>query len=201
MDSRAYRLLPVQRKVKVFEVDAPHSQAVKRAAVQRLYASRPHEFLRAPSQVTYVSCDFTKENFLDLLLATGEFDVRNPNTTFLMEGVASYLTWEDLKATLETVSRRCAPGTRFAFNVLFTDTTSAESNAQARRVQRLGEPWKFGLKRDEDVEARFGASLGFQIDRHVTFVESVRERLSMPDFFVGSNGVDGRLVFMRVSDT
>ena len=86
-DTRAYGLL-AGRNLDLFEVDAPATQAVKRAATEKagLDASR----------VTFVPCDFNRRSWLDALKDHG-FDP-DKRTVILWEGVTMYLE-EDRKST------------------------------------------------------------------------------------------------------
>ena len=198
-DSRAYRV-PLGPGTLVFEVDAPASQAHKLHVVQRAF-QRSRSLFTEPTyeqnRVVFVPCDFAKENFMDKLVARG-FDPQNPSTVFVMEGVASYLTWPQLVDTLKCVTTRCAAGAKFGMNVLFTETI-ADANF-AGTVANLGEQWKFGLTPTESVQGRFGP-LGFTILRNVTFVESVAERLGprLGNMVAHSKVVKGRVLFMEVA--
>ena len=66
------------------------------------------------SKITYVSCDFSQDNFLERLQANG-FDMNIP-TVFTLEGVTRYLTWEQLSDTLIKVTK-CAKGSLLAMNI------------------------------------------------------------------------------------
>ena len=58
-DSRAYRFEELKKGIKVFEVDHPATQAVKKEKLQEI-------FQLLPDHVTYVPVDFHNENFQDL---------------------------------------------------------------------------------------------------------------------------------------
>ena len=80
---------------KVFEVDMPATQAVKRAALDkaRIDAAR----------VTFVACDFQRQSWLEALAAAG-LDLHQP-TFFLWEGVSMYLEEPAVQETLRAVAR------------------------------------------------------------------------------------------------
>ena len=163
LDSRAYRLRHLLKKnVKIYEVDAPATQRHKKAALERLYTRRPDLFNGAILEqcVTFVSCDFaSNESFVQKLMEKG-FDKSNPNTTVLLEGVASYLVVDDLKKTLQDIAS-FAPGTRFAMNCI-EDSVRKQSLVSKLLKNVVGEEWKFAWKASDNVE-EFFSPLGFKV--------------------------------------
>jgi methyltransferase (TIGR00027 family) len=132
-DARAYRL-PGLEAVSVFEVDHPSTQAMKREVVGA-----------PPSHVTYVPVDFG-EGQLDTALAGAGFR-RGLRTLFLWEGVTNYLDETSVDATLRFIAQAGEA-------VLFTYIDRAILEGPGRfmgaaesmaLVQRLGEPFTFGL--------------------------------------------------------
>lgn len=199
-------------------------RACVRSAAKRnseIFASDNAAMMRE-GRVKYVTCDFSssaKENFLQRLRSKG-FDPRKP-TAFLMEGgfltrerhhgflncggrllttelgVASYLTWEALRATLELVSRGgCGKGTAFAFNVLNAETVNAKSSATAKVIRGIGEEWKYGMGSSETAREVFGP-LGYEIEGEMSFEEALERYVGVKKGG-GKRSIDGRLVFMTV---
>ena len=80
---------------KVFEGDAPATQAVKRAALDKAGIDA--------AQVTFVACDFQRQSWLEALAAAG-LDLHQP-TFFLWEGVSMYLEEPAVQETLRAVAR------------------------------------------------------------------------------------------------
>jgi methyltransferase (TIGR00027 family) len=141
-DSRAHRLSCL-RRVQVFEVDHPATQARKRYLLERVAGVR--------SDVRYVASDFRLGRLGSALVAAGyDEDVRS---VFLWEGVTNYLSEEAVDETL----RWCA-STAGATDLVFTyvDRTvlsepdryhgAARTLATSRRV---GEEVTFGLPPEE----------------------------------------------------
>jgi methyltransferase (TIGR00027 family) len=132
-DSRAHRLPGIDR-VRVFEVDHPTTQAMKRNVVGR-----------PPAHVVYVPFDFSRDRLAEVL-AGGGFEAGR-RTLFVWEGVTNYLDEASVDATLRFVA---GSGTDLIFT--YIDRTildgaprfegAAESMAY---VRRLGEPFTFGF--------------------------------------------------------
>ncbi|MDX2010980.1 MAG: SAM-dependent methyltransferase [Myxococcaceae bacterium] len=106
LDLRAHRLEALREAV-VFEVDHPATQADKQARV----AATPH-LTRA---LVYVPVDFEAPGVegspLDAALERAGHRSGAP-TTWLMEGVITYLDAADINRTLEVIHRRSSPASR-----------------------------------------------------------------------------------------
>ena len=133
-DSRADRL-PALRDVRVFEVDHPATQAVKRRAMRG-----------SDARAVYVPLDFLEGDLGAALRAAGL--ASGPRTLILWEGVTNYLDAPSVDATLRAVGR-------LGGALLFTYVDralldgSAEFEGGARslaHVRGLGEPFTFGLR-------------------------------------------------------
>ena len=105
-DTRAYGL-PADRALRIFEVDAPATQAVKRAALAKAGIDC--------SRVTFVALDFNRQSWLEALRARG-FDADRP-TFVLWEGVSMYLEPQAVSDTLACVAGM-AEGSAIAFDYL-----------------------------------------------------------------------------------
>jgi methyltransferase (TIGR00027 family) len=136
LDSRPYRLPGIER-VRVFEVDHPSTQAMKRAVVGA-----------APAHVVYVPADLAREP-LDRALQRAGFrpDVR---TLFLWEGVTNYLDDASVDATLRFVARsgRSLLFTYIDRAILDGSRRFAGAAESMAHVRRLGEPFTWGLDPD-----------------------------------------------------
>ena len=134
-DSRAYGRLPCtkQANVSFFEVDSPATQRVKRKALGLLNVDTSH--------VRYVSVDFERENWLEKLCQSSDFDL-NQRVVVDWEGISMYLKSDSVYAVLKTF-RRCASGSILGFDFLRKEFVSLESIT--RLTKRIGEPWLFGM--------------------------------------------------------
>jgi methyltransferase (TIGR00027 family) len=135
-DTRAYGLLK-DRGVRVFEVDAPATQAVKRAAIDKTAIDA--------SAVIFVACDFNQQRWLDALTDKG-FDC-NIRTFILWEGVTMYLPEEAIQDTLRVVATLPA-GSTIAFDFMSREwlTGTRIGRASGRSAgYAYGEPFLFGF--------------------------------------------------------
>src|SRR5262249_7473067 len=98
LDTRAYRL-PLA-DVDVFEVDHPATQAYKRRRTAGL--------TRTARSLTFVAVDFERDS-LDRALAGAGHRAEVP-TCWIWEGVVMYLTDGALRAGLDAIAARSAPG-------------------------------------------------------------------------------------------
>lgn len=138
-DSRAYRI-PGIEQARVFEVDHPVTQAVKRNRItSRLGAIPPH--------VRFVPADFSTEA-LDTLLPRSGYRV-DATTFFICEGVTHYLSADAVDAVFRSVARS-AGGSQMAFTyihrgILDGSVRFAGADQTLATVRRAGEPYTFGF--------------------------------------------------------
>lgn len=105
LDGRAWRM-PELADATVFEVDHPASQDDKR--------QRSAELTPVTQDLRFVPVDFARDA-LDTGLAEAGHDPAVP-TTWIWEGVVSYLDRSDVLATMDVVRRLSAPGSRLIIN-------------------------------------------------------------------------------------
>jgi methyltransferase (TIGR00027 family) len=185
-DARAGRLGELLRDVRVFEVDHPSTQALKRDLYGDLH-------------VTFVPWNFERDAMATLgerLRALGH-DPARPTLT-IWEGVTMYLYEEAIAATVAAVHGWSAPRSQLCFS--YVDRRQIERPKLVTRlvtttVKLWGEPWRFGweprelpawlgahrfrLVSDDDVDSagqrllprRFAAMLRRNGDRHIAVAE------------------------------
>ncbi|MFE8597733.1 class I SAM-dependent methyltransferase [Archangium violaceum] len=159
-DTRAFRL-PEDGAIRVFEVDTPKTQALKREMVKKVGLDS--------ARVTFVSADFEKEDWLERLVDAG-FDIGKP-ALFLWEGVLIYLEKRAVEDTLRKIAST-ARGSVVAFDYFTTE--SLESQALYWRLARAGtkasgEPLKFGIDSRPPVSERLAGlllSCGLSLGAH-----------------------------------
>jgi methyltransferase (TIGR00027 family) len=135
-DTRGYGLLKDQ-EVMIYEVDAPATQAVKLAAIEKTGLDASH--------VSFVSCDFNRQSWLEELQNNG-FDPAK-RTFILWEGVTMYLEEHAIQSTLRAVSTLPAHS-RIAFDFLsraWLEETLIGKTARLGVKATYGEPFTFGL--------------------------------------------------------
>ena len=146
-DTRAYGLLR-GKEVTIFEVDASTTQAVKLSAIDKTCLDASH--------VTFVSCDFNRQSWLDALKEKG-FDP-NRRTFILWEGVTMYLDEYAIQSTLRTVST-LPIGSAIAFDFFsreWLEDTLAGKMARWGVKATYGEPFTFGFPVTPDFSGRLG---------------------------------------------
>ncbi|MFZ3562251.1 class I SAM-dependent methyltransferase [Streptomyces sp. BH055] len=158
--------------VRFFEVDHPDTQRWKR---HRLAEAG----IAVPDTLTFVPVDFESATLAEGLAAV-DFD-RARATTFVMLGVAAYLTLPSLTATWRFLAGQ-GGGAVLVMDYLHPVAGAAATalDERARRVAAAGEPWLSAFTADElrdalvdagfsAVEDRSAAEvLGHYLDRTVT---------------------------------
>ncbi len=184
-DTRAYRM-PELRDTHVFEVDRLETQRVKRARMDDAFDPRK-------ARVTHVPVDFGKDDLGERLRASG-FRADVP-TLFIWEGVTNYLSERAVAAVLAFVGS-AAPGSCVVFTyihrgVLDGSARFAGSEKLIENVQRLGEPWTFGLV--PEALAAFVAPFGLAVEDNLGADEYRRRYLADSD-----RGLEG-YAFYRIA--
>lgn len=153
-DCRAYRL-PSLAGARVFEVDHPATQRLKRA---RMDSVSPYA-----REVDFVPWDFEARpvDELPAALASLGHDPARPTIT-LWEGVTMYLTEPAIDQTVRAV-RALGAGARstLVFNYFERDAVDRRNVGLRLAVRALGEPFRFGW-RPTELPAWFAAR-GFRV--------------------------------------
>lgn len=141
-DARAHRLAELARMT-VYEVDRGDTQAEKRRRIAVAPGAR--------TDVSYVAVDFARK---DLAMELADAGWRADRTSlFVWEGVTNYLDAEAVAFVLDMVGLT-AQGSSIVFTyihrgVIDGSVQFAGADQLVGNVQRLGEPWRFGLVPDE----------------------------------------------------
>lgn len=163
-DSRAYRFAEL-RKIKVFEVDHPATQLIKKRKVLNMFGILPRH-------VTYVPVDFEKEQFMVKLTQYGYH--QDLTTFFIWEGVSKYLSADAVDRLLISVAVNTCAGSAIVFDYLFRSMIDGTSGSKlARKIlafqTKKGEPYLFGLP-EVDTEHHI-SDRGFSTVRNITAVK------------------------------
>jgi methyltransferase (TIGR00027 family) len=185
-DARAARLADVLGDTRVFEIDHPATQALKRERFGDL-------------RVTFVPWNFERDAMATLgaRLASLGHDPARPTLT-IWEGVTMYLYEPAIAETVAAVRGWSARGSQLCFSYVEKsqiDRPKLTTRLVTTAVRAWGEPWRFGwdpralggwlgahgyrLVSDEDVDAaghrllprRFAALLRKTGDRHIAVAE------------------------------
>ena len=143
LDTRPYRLAGLEH-ARVFEVDLPSVQEVKKKKLRK-------HFGRLPAQVIFVPIDFDHES-LETVLTGTTFDPSSP-AVFIWEGVTQYLTEEAVRRTLAFVGTS-APGSILVFTYVLKSIIERCSDLPGATrlmevIAKRGAPWLFGLEPSE----------------------------------------------------
>jgi methyltransferase (TIGR00027 family) len=144
LDSRAYRIAGLRDNLKVFEVDHPATQAVKKIKVKEIFGE-------LPGNVRYVPVDFNEES-LDALFQFG-YD-RRLKTLFLWEGVVYYLNPLAVDETLAFIHQNSPAGSTLVFDYLYSSAlTARHKRREVIKMQAVrkftGEGLTFGIPEGE----------------------------------------------------
>ncbi|SEN44269.1 class I SAM-dependent methyltransferase [Lihuaxuella thermophila] len=142
-DSRAYRI-PTVGRIRVFEVDQPGTLFEKKKKLKRILGP-------VPEDVTFVETDLNTQK-LEQALSDAGFNMKRP-AFFIWEGVTNYLSEQAVDTTLRFIGRT-APGSFVLFTYVHKDTIDAlAEDPSLRRIyrllQRIGEPWTYGMIPEE----------------------------------------------------
>jgi methyltransferase (TIGR00027 family) len=148
LDTHAYRCQELLAHARVFEVDRPATQALKKQRVNDVLGG-------PPANLRYVPIDFQHEDLADVLSRHG-YDPAQP-TFFILEGVTMYLPEEAVRGTFRFVAAH-PPGSGIVFDFVYRAMidmlaridVAALPEAQRPYVERFlnlirDEPWVYGL--------------------------------------------------------
>ena len=153
-DTFALRRKDLADKVRVFEVDHPATQDVKRQRILKANGS-------IPDNLTFVPVDFEVDR-LDEEMERAGFDSQQP-AFYSWLGVTYYLTPEAIRDTLDRVAQKSAPGSRIVFDFkiakhMMTQEWRTLCEKMEGFVARRGEPMltDFTPQSLSDMMARHG---------------------------------------------
>jgi methyltransferase (TIGR00027 family) len=141
-DARAHRLDELA-KMRVFEVDRADTQDQKRRRIAKVSGAR--------SDINYVPVDFEKQSLATELADAGWRADRT--SLFVWEGVTNYLDPAAVGVVLDMIGLT-AQGSAIVFTYIHRGVVDgsvkfAGADKLVDNVQRLGEPWRFGLVPEE----------------------------------------------------
>ena len=108
-DTHAYRCQELLSRARIFEVDRPPTQELKKQRVLEVVGT-------PPSNLTYVPIDFQHEDLTDVL-KRHDYDPAQ-RTFFILEGVTMYLPEEAARATFRFVGAH-PPGSGLVFDFVY----------------------------------------------------------------------------------
>jgi methyltransferase (TIGR00027 family) len=138
-DTRAYRFRDLLKDCQVIEVDAEPTQKYKKRRIQAT-------LVEIPSNVTYVSIDFAKDDICDALKAGGFRE--GMKTFYIWEGVSMYLPEKSVRAMLQMVALHSGSGSSIVLdyaNSLGIEITKQYPQGAVGMAASWGELWIFGV--------------------------------------------------------
>jgi methyltransferase (TIGR00027 family) len=156
-DSRAIRFKHQLANKRVFELDAPTTQAVKIERLNRLN-------LEMPPGLVFVPIDFGKDSLQRKLDEAG---FRKGRVCLsLLEGLLQYLRQESVEDIFRQIGEYSGKGSTLAFDYLYSATLRGENvykgkNNWVKDTARFGEKWYFGIEKGEIKS--FLSRYGFQL--------------------------------------
>jgi methyltransferase (TIGR00027 family) len=174
-DSRAYRFDELKNNVKIFEVDHPATQSVKKEKLKEI-------FQMLPDHVTYVPVDFQKENLQSCLSENG-YD-RHLTTVFIWEGVTMYIDLEAIEETLLFVSQNTGKGSAVIFDYTYHEVVSGgydrkEAREWLKITEKSAEPLLFGIRKSQTEK--------FLYERKFCNICNITSEYFNNTYFVGAN--------------
>ena len=138
-DSRAYRFSQHLENVKVFELDFPGTQVLKKSRLLR-------HISELPRHVAYVPIDFNSQYLLTTLIEHG-FD-RAQRSLFIMEGLTYFLRKNTIDRIFKCIANHSPDGSTVVFDYIlqqYLDDESHDPQSIVQRQYKHGEPLFFGI--------------------------------------------------------
>lgn len=166
MDTFAFRRPDLMESLKVFEVDHPATQKFKLNRLTELGWEHPENLY-------FIPIDFTKESLETVLNSSPSYD-SDAKSFFSWLGVISYLTLEEISATLRSIVAIASSGSTLVFDYPDFDAFNSEKFPQMQRarefLQNVGEP----IKTDGFIPSNLAkdlTSLGLHLKENLTPTE------------------------------
>jgi len=162
--------LTKRNNVKVFELDQVNTINVKVETLKK--ADIEHDW------ITYIPVDYSNESWVDKLLEAG-FD-KTKKTLFLWESVSLFLKADIVKETLKNMADLCVDGSIIAQDFYSKAFSLGEYSKiveiQMSMIEKMGEPWKFGIDMSNDPKAAVESFLkecGLKMTEYIQFGEKL----------------------------
>jgi methyltransferase (TIGR00027 family) len=161
-DTRAWRFERHNSSTRVFELDAPVTQQMKRKLLDK-------KGVTVPGHIVFTPVDFEAEDIGEALGRAGyRQDMRS---LFLLEGLTMYLNWKSVNNTLAFIRGNAPAGSRVVFDYVRASVLRREcklyGEASVRKmVFKGGEKWVFGI--EEGAIGKFLSRRGFELTAHYT---------------------------------
>jgi methyltransferase (TIGR00027 family) len=144
-DSRAQRFNHLNKKTKIFELDASITQRDKLNAFKE-------KNIMIPENLIYVPINFNQDSLADKLAGVG-FE-ENCRSLFLLEGVTMYLSDDAVDRTFTFIRNVAGEGSWIVFDYIYAGVLRQENKYYGEKdifktVAKAGEAWSFALEEGE----------------------------------------------------
>jgi len=141
LDTRAYRFRDKLINIKVFEVDYPGTQIIKKERLKRLPFS-------LPSNISFVPLDFNLQGLDELVKYGYSTKVK---TLFIWEGVCMYLLPEAVDNVFSFLNVSSGKGSNIVFDYIFQSMVEGKCDYYGAKqssyyASKVGEPYLFGVE-------------------------------------------------------
>jgi methyltransferase (TIGR00027 family) len=158
------------KEVKVFELDQVKTLDIKIETMKK--AGIKHDW------IIYIPVDYSNESWVDKLLGAG-FD-KTKKTLFLWQSVSLFLEAEIVKETLRKMADLFVDGSIIAQDFYSKAFSLGETSRIVKRnmslIERMGEPWKFGIDMSNDPKTAvetFLKECGLKMTNYIQFGEKL----------------------------
>ncbi|KAJ3205875.1 hypothetical protein HDU82_004911 [Entophlyctis luteolus] len=147
-------------QVTFLEIDHPNSQLMKRAAIEKIYATLHDKF---PANHVFVDVDFRSQTVAERISNKLPTWNSSAKTVGVAEGLWMYLTEAEIRASLQDFRKLGGPGSLMIFNYYTSFTQSSFGTLFRYLLAAIGEPLKYQPGTREEI-ARLVSSEGFKVD-------------------------------------
>jgi methyltransferase (TIGR00027 family) len=162
--------------IAVFEIDQVNTLNVKVETLQKADIEC--------DWITYIPVDFSNESWDSKLLEAG-FN-KSKRTLFIWQSVSLYLEPDAVSATLRGMGNLCAEESIIAQDFYSQAMVDCEFSKAAKKfkgiIEKMGEPWKFGLDMSNDPKVVVESYLN-EVGLRMTEYTQFGEKLNIEAFY------------------
>lgn len=175
-DSRGIRFADLNKKTKIFELDAPITQEAKISQLKK-------REVEIDPNITFISLDFNQDLPEEKLIESG-FKI-NQRSLFILEGLLYYLSSEAVNNTFNVINMLAGDGSEVVFDYIYLSVLRGENlyygeSEVFNGVKNENEPWSFGIEKGE-IEP-------FLKDKNLILIENLNSADLENEFFTDNKG-------------
>lgn len=164
------------KNVAVFEIDQVNTINIKVETLQKADIEC--------DWITYIPVDFSNESWDSKLLEAGF--CKSKRTLFIWQSVSLYLEPDTVSATLRRMGNLCVEGSIIAQDFYSKAMVDGEYSKAANKfkgiIEKMGEPWKFGLDMSDDPKVVVESYL-HEVGLRMTEYKQFGEKLDIEAFY------------------